>query len=468
MAQILESDLHYRGPRGYSNYELAVQNGYIGTEEQWLEEQKQGAFQNYKADFDREYGNRVNTFDGHVEDKTDEALDILDNEIAKVTNGQIELDPNAEIIQARSGFTTLGKTLKQKIYHFANVAEMKACTNLVDGDVVQTLGYYEEDDGGSATYKIVDDNTLVDDKGSVHDLTNGLKAKLMAKSTINVKQFGAKGDGTNDDTTFINNALNFASEYSLDLIFSGGNYLISDTLNVLGAQNLNRPSICIKGVERESCKITANNTMGEMLLVSSKGNYTISVNLSNLHLYGNNMAEKGIAFDKSTSECSFTDIKIQECTTHGFYSINNFYLNRLNKVVVYQCPNGIYIPGGINTSINLQDCYCYGCTNAYRVGGIYCNLINCCADGSATNTVFNITGFRGSLIGCGSEAYRAEKMFIAGNRTYATIVGAYTWGNDTNEDAIHIDAGNGVLVFIGGYILGDRNEQDTIMPRKTF
>lgn len=33
----LEGRIYAAGTRGYSNYEIAVQNGFVGTEEEWLE-----------------------------------------------------------------------------------------------------------------------------------------------------------------------------------------------------------------------------------------------------------------------------------------------------------------------------------------------------------------------------------------------------------------------------------------------
>ena len=34
---IIEGELYVTGVRGYSNYEIAVKNGFVGTEEEWLE-----------------------------------------------------------------------------------------------------------------------------------------------------------------------------------------------------------------------------------------------------------------------------------------------------------------------------------------------------------------------------------------------------------------------------------------------
>lgn len=159
MSNNLRGKLAFKGERGYSSYEIAVQNGYPGTEEQFVQD----------------YG--------------------------------ISDTYSIEIMNARSGFDTLGNVISKKTYHFNTIAEMKACNKLKNGDCVQTLGYYSANDGGSGTYQIVNDSTLVDDGGSVHDITNGLKAKLIIKDGINVKQFGAYGDGVHNDTNAIQNML---------------------------------------------------------------------------------------------------------------------------------------------------------------------------------------------------------------------------------------------------------------------
>lgn len=152
------------------------------------------------------------------------------------------IDTHEEVMDARQGFNTLGGVIKQKIFHFDNVATMKSCLTLVAGDVVQTLGYYAVNDGGGATYQIVNDNSLVDDGGSVHDLTNGLKAKLIIKDRINVKQFGAKGDGVTTDDNAFSSAFSFIkNNTSSKILFIpcgkfilNNNYTIDFALNMVG------------------------------------------------------------------------------------------------------------------------------------------------------------------------------------------------------------------------------------------
>lgn len=127
----------------------------------------------------------------NVSNETKTRQDLLEQkyeeQIANIASSEPQ---NAEIVDARGGFSTLGAIIKQKVYHFDTVSDMKNCLTLIPGDVCQTLGYYNANDGGAGLYQIVNDSSLDEDGGSVHDLINGLKAKLIIeKGTLNIKQF---------------------------------------------------------------------------------------------------------------------------------------------------------------------------------------------------------------------------------------------------------------------------------------
>lgn len=122
---------------------------------------------------------------------------------------------------------------------YNSVADMKNANNLVEGKVVRTCGYYSINDGGSALYKIR--------KFVVGDVTNNSTlillndtnyvAELIINNCVNVKQFGAKGDGITDDTNAITEAVNFTKERSLadrniNIVFPSGTYIISDSINI--------------------------------------------------------------------------------------------------------------------------------------------------------------------------------------------------------------------------------------------
>lgn len=93
---------------------------------------------------------------------------------------------------------------------FDSVADMKLATNLMDGSYAQTYGFYSKGDSGGSKY-IIRTKTEADvaDEITLIDLAdNSLIAELVIEPTMNVKQFGAVGDGETDDTTSLQTALN--------------------------------------------------------------------------------------------------------------------------------------------------------------------------------------------------------------------------------------------------------------------
>ena len=117
---------------------------------------------------------------------------------------------------------------EKAVRSYESIAQMKADTKLKEGYHVKTKGYYESNDGGSCEYIIVDDETLVDDGGSIHVLNNGLRAKLLISDYVTPEMFGAYGDGTHDDTTAFSKACTLASSNNKQ-VFLSKNFKI-DTL----------------------------------------------------------------------------------------------------------------------------------------------------------------------------------------------------------------------------------------------
>lgn len=143
--------------------------------------------------------------------------------------------------------TTRGESVQSVIdktaRYYNSIAEMKLDDNIQVGDTCVTLGYYEVNDGGSGTYKIVDNESLIDDGGSVHTLDNGLKAQLVIKDSVNVKQFGAYGNGEYDDTNAIRNTINYIDNLinkdtifmkQTSIIITSGKYKITSQIIVPG------------------------------------------------------------------------------------------------------------------------------------------------------------------------------------------------------------------------------------------
>ena len=86
--------------------------------------------------------------------------------------------------------------LNKKPYYFDTVADMLDY-DLEAGDLVITKGYYSANDGGGASYEITDEESITDYQES---LDNQLYATLLINESVTPEMFGAKGDGTTNDT----------------------------------------------------------------------------------------------------------------------------------------------------------------------------------------------------------------------------------------------------------------------------
>ena len=114
-------------------------------------------------------------------------------------------------------------------YH--NVSMMRQDRTLMPGMVAHTLGYYAPNDGGDAAYIIRQKKESdTDDGGSFIFLDTNNVAELIIEGAVNVKQFGAKGDGVTDDTDSIQTALNTLH----DVVIPKGTYVTGKSLYVTG------------------------------------------------------------------------------------------------------------------------------------------------------------------------------------------------------------------------------------------
>ena len=109
--------------------------------------------------------------------------------------------------------------------------------NLNNGSICKTLGFYEINDKGSSVYKVTTaDETLINES-NVISLANNLMATLIYEDNMNIKQFGAYGDDTNDDTNTFKSC--FENIPSGTVMYLNGDEVYKITDSIIVNNNVN-------------------------------------------------------------------------------------------------------------------------------------------------------------------------------------------------------------------------------------
>lgn len=345
-----------------------------------------------------------------------------------LANGLTDYEEAVNLPQV-NGVTLIGdKTLNEigiNTYHFDTVADMKASTDLANGNYARTLGYYSKDDMGGAYYKI----SSTAPSGHYETLTSGLYAELVLQDTMNVKQFGAKGDGATDDTIAIQSALDNCSNKDATLIFPNSVYTSRElTSNEI---TINGGGATIKAYDNSTSVLLTTNDYSEINDLNFDGN-----NLSSTLLHSNSFKIRIVncLFENSlgdainntpvqddNSEAYFDNVEFHNCVGGIRYlgyayndpddykgsvkfincrSTGNTGSSDSNRIYFFQKLNYVSVRGGDFTGDST-----HGATNIYQVnhgeiiGGYYHDILRGATLGlitkncTVTNTVNeNITG----------------------------------------------------------------------------
>lgn len=173
---------------------------------------------NNNAEAVKELQTAFTTLKNYVDNYFDN-LDVQD----EINNKLDEMAESGQLTDIIASYIQL-----KGILAFNTVSELKNGENIVNGSFAETYGFHTLNDGGSAKYKIrtlsLDDT--VDERKIIAITNTNLVAELICNKTINVKQIGAYGDGTHDDTDVFKYAVNNFNKINVPF----GEYLITDTI----------------------------------------------------------------------------------------------------------------------------------------------------------------------------------------------------------------------------------------------
>lgn len=168
-------------------------------------------------------------------------------------------------------------------YEFDNLELLKTCLTLKANDYCETKGYHYYSDGGGAKYKIVSE---VDETTHQEPISNGLYATLLFEDKVNVKQFGAVGDGIADDTMAIQAAIQTAINNGKNIIMPEGNYLTSSPIEIADTINIDAEDANIKYIGTEYAIIVTRFDNGNLRFghITSDNGGCIKLDSSNFYI----------------------------------------------------------------------------------------------------------------------------------------------------------------------------------------
>ena len=247
-------------------------------------------------------------------------------------------------------------------------------------------------------------------------MTGPIKSLLDYNGTVyNVKAWGAKGDGTTNDTSAIQNCIN-AAVYGATVYFPKGTYLISSTLQV-------QPYVRYRGSHRSETFIKQANGANLDAMMASPFWYASttaaadgSINIESLGFNGNRANQTGglghgiilVSFwnelrDLEITNCYGDGLNITCASKTGVEITGSAVETHISRVDVRNCGGvgiHVYCPGGASYDLNtdgwIHDCIVQNPSDVgiridsaggWDISGNH--LYGCPTDGIVVNNSFN-------------------------------------------------------------------------------
>ena len=239
-----------------------------------------------------------------------------------------------------------------KVLTFNTVGDLRLKIGSSKEPSAQTSGYYTAGDGGGNRFYWDGTSSALDNGGTVIKPTfvSGAGRWLAIDAyTINVRQFGAKGNGSRDDTTAIQAAINVS--YGKTLYVPAGSYYINTVTNS-----------AILSIA-DSIKIVAD--FGAAFLYGTAANSSTDV----IRVYPQTVADEGVEIEglwiyEKTGSPARDVIRINLDATHGLKKL------RISKCL-FRAKTGYAVSCFNSTYLNTNGLFFTDINQCEFIGGFY-------------------------------------------------------------------------------------------------
>ncbi len=343
---------------------------------------------NNNATVTQKWREELTEFEDDMTDKFDDLNDAFDTLKNWVEDYFDNLDVQEEINNKLDQMAEDG-TLEEIMAHyleakvawtFDTVAEMKASVNLVNGSYARTLGFHTINDGGGGLYKITNTGTA----NEMNVIAVGsLYANLIYGKQANIRQFGAYGDGTHDDTLCVKTAVETCNSIYVPI----GQYVITDTIfipsdvDIIGEksntffdgyedgatilyQNVNLANPCFSFLGKDRNGLNHKDIYVITGAELDNGDYdqTVASSLQNINIVSEDSHNVGIVF----SGCPTS--KIIGVSIRGFIAgiiASATWNSVIEKSFIYT--NYCIIANNNCNNVSVNDCYIHLASKDYTV-----------------------------------------------------------------------------------------------------